>query len=66
MENEILKIIIGIVCVIIGPYLVLYYQKLKRENKAGGLSFKFQSVGIALFLGGIILIFQGLINISVK
>ena len=66
MQNEIFKTIAGILCLMIGPYLVLYYQKLKKEKKAGGLTYQIQIAGISLFVCGIILIFQGIIKISLK
>jgi hypothetical protein len=51
-----LEFILGVILIYLGVYLVIYYQKLKKRNKSGGLSFKFQTAGIGSALIGTALI----------
>lgn len=53
-----INIVIGILSIILGISLIVYYQNLKRENKTGGLSFKLQTAGIGAIIIGIGLIIR--------
>lgn len=53
-----LNIILGIALIIIGVFLISFYQNLKREKKEGGLSFKIQTAGIGCIIIGVGLIFK--------
>ena len=53
-----INIIIGILLIVLGIILIKYYHYLKREKKAGGLSFKFQTGGIGCIMIGIALIIR--------
>lgn len=54
----------AILLIILGVGLIVYYQKLKKENKVGGLSFKLQSVGIGALIIGIGLIIRELFELK--
>lgn len=53
-------ILIGILSIFVGILLIIYYRKLKSENKTGGLSFKIQTGGIGAIIIGIGLILREL------
>ena len=53
-------IILGILIIVIGIFLINYYQKIKKENKTGGLSFKLQTAGIGCIIIGIGLIVKAI------
>ncbi|MCG2432124.1 hypothetical protein [Aequorivita xiaoshiensis] len=55
-----INILIGILSIFAGIMLIKYYQKLKSENKTGGLSFKIQTGGIGAIIIGIGLILREL------
>jgi hypothetical protein len=51
-----LEFILAILLIYLGIKLINYYQKLKKEKKVGGLSFKIQTAGIGLIITGIVII----------
>ncbi len=53
-----INILIGFLLIIIGIYLINYYQKLISKNKAGGLSFKIRTSGIGFIMIGLVLIIR--------
>lgn len=53
-----LEFILAIILIYLGVELFNYYQKLRKENKAGGLSFKLQTAGICLIIIGVGLIIK--------
>jgi uncharacterized membrane protein len=53
-----INILIGFLLIILGIFLINYYQKLIRKNKAGGLSFKIQTSGIGFIMIGLALIIR--------
>ncbi|MFD0990767.1 hypothetical protein ACFQ1R_11715 [Mariniflexile jejuense] len=55
-----INLLIGILLIILGIFLIKFYQDLKRENKTGGLSFKLQTAGIGCVIIGIGLIIREL------
>lgn len=57
---DFINIIIGVLSIILGIYLIVFYQKLKKEKKTGGLSFKLQTAGIGAIMIGISLIIREL------
>ena len=59
---DFINIIIGVLSIILGIFLIVLYQKLKKEKKAGGLSFKFQTAGIGAIMIGMGLIIRELWN----
>lgn len=64
MLNELLHILIGLICLFLGPYLFLYIKKLRKEKKIGTHYYRYTVYGIAVFIFGIILIIRGIILIS--
>jgi hypothetical protein len=52
--------LLGSISMVCGAILIGYYQKLKRENKTGGLSTGIQTGGIGLVMIGISLIIKDL------
>ena len=46
----------GISLVILGVLIVIGYEKMKRNHKTGGFSFKIQTAGIAFVLLGLYII----------
>ncbi|MGC1632773.1 MAG: hypothetical protein WA749_11745 [Gelidibacter sp.] len=58
---DFLNIIIGI-SIALGICLIVFYQKLKKEKKTGGLSFKLQTAGIGAVMIGMSLIIRELWN----
>lgn len=53
-----LELILAIIIIYLGIELINYYQKLKKEKKIGGFSFKLQTVGIGLIMIGTIIILR--------
>lgn len=53
-----INLLIGILLIILGIFLIKFYQDLKKGNKAGGLSFKIQTAGIGCIIIGIGLIIR--------
>jgi hypothetical protein len=53
-----LEFILAVILIYFGIQLINYYQKLKKINKIGGLSFKLQTVGIGLVMIGVCLIIR--------
>ena len=53
-----INILIGISLISVGVLLIIYYHKLKSQNKTGGLSFKIQTTGIGAIIIGIGLILR--------
>lgn len=51
-----LEFILAIILIYFGVQLIQYYQKLKKEKKVGGLSFKLQTAGICFIIIGVSLI----------
>lgn len=48
-----LEFILAIILIYFGVELINYYQKLKKQKKVGGLSFKLQTAGICLIIIGV-------------
>lgn len=55
-----INLLIGLLLIILGTFLIKFYQDLKRENKTGGLSFKLQTAGIGCIIIGIGLVIREL------
>ncbi|MFC4739701.1 hypothetical protein ACFO3U_06805 [Flavobacterium ponti] len=53
-----LEFILAIILIYFGILLINYYQRLKKENKIGGLSFKLQTAGIGFIIIGVTLIIR--------
>lgn len=53
-----LEFILAIILIYFGVELINYYQKLKKQKKVGGLSFKLQTAGIGFVLIGLGLIIK--------
>ncbi len=53
-----LEFILAIILICFGMLLINYFQRLKKENKVGGLSFKLQTAGIGLIIIGVTLIIK--------
>lgn len=53
-----LELILATIIIYLGIELINYYQKLKKEKKIGGLSFKLQTVGIGLIIAGTVIILR--------
>jgi hypothetical protein len=53
-----LEFILAVILIYFGIQLINYYQKLKKINKIGGLSFKLQTAGIGLVMIGVCLIIR--------
>ncbi|MDE3744142.1 hypothetical protein PHU20_19970 [Maribacter sp. D37] len=53
-----INIIIGVLLIILGIFLIKYYQDLKQNKKTAGLSFKIQTAGIGCIIIGIGLIIR--------
>ena len=48
-----LEFILAVILIYFGFQLINYYQRLKKENKVGGLSFKLQTAGICFIIIGV-------------
>lgn len=48
-----LEFILAVILIYYGIQLINYYQRLKKENKVGGLSFKLQTAGICFIIIGV-------------
>lgn len=48
-----LEFILAVILIYFGIQLINYYQRLKKENKVGGLSFKLQTAGICFIIIGV-------------
>ena len=55
-----INMIIGLLLIVLGICLVIYYYDLKKEKKTGGLSFKIRTGGIGFVIIGIGLIIREL------
>ncbi|WP_271425233.1 hypothetical protein [Aequorivita sinensis] len=55
---DLINITVGLLLVALGIFLIVFYKKLKSENKTGGLSFKLQTAGIGALIIGISLIIR--------
>lgn len=53
-----LEFILAIFFVYFGVELINYYQKLRKQNKTSGLSFKLQTAGIGFVIIGVALIIR--------
>jgi len=53
-----INLFIGILLIVLGIFLIKFYQDLKDKNKTGGLSFKIQTAGIGCIIIGIGLIIK--------
>lgn len=53
-----LEFILAVILIYFGIQLINQYQKLKKQNKIGGLSFKLQTAGIGLVMIGVCLIIR--------
>ena len=61
MVDELIKILAGVLCLFIGPYMYLHYRKLKKEHIC---YVKYQVFGGFVFVFGVILMIQGIVNMS--
>ena len=61
--NILLNSIIGIISILIGFYLIDYYNKLVKEKKTGGFSFKLRTAGIGLIIIGFGLLIKSIKNL---
>ena len=50
MAEFLLQIVISVILLLLGIYLILFYDQLKRRKKTGAFSFKLQSAGIGLII----------------
>lgn len=53
-----LYIVLGIISIVLGVFLINYYENLLKKKKTGGFSFKLRTSGIGLIIIGIGLIFK--------
>lgn len=42
--------ILGVLSILIGIYLISYFENLKKSKKTGGFSFKLRTAGIGLII----------------
>ena len=54
-DNYILNVIIGFFLILIGIWLVDYYEKLEKK---GGLTFKLRTAGLGCLIIGVSIIFR--------
>lgn len=54
--DVLLNSVLGIVSIILGFFLIDYYNKLVKTKETGGFSFKLRTAGIGLIIIGIGLI----------
>jgi uncharacterized membrane protein len=55
---DFINIIVGLLLITLGIFLIVFYRRLKTENKRGGLSFKLQTAGIGVLIIGLGLIIR--------